>query len=184
MKIEEREAVLAKLPYPKQVAFAARLGDRALAEARSVRPELIGKYPALDKGVELVWRHAIKQDVDWKREAKPVHELTSKLIPETEDDLVPDQALRFAGQTISLGLLMIRWPDKSESFVSSAGEAMISLVGCVYDTDVVEEKEERWQDRAVNLLKRAKTVTRSMFNELDEYDRGLVSESYLRGEDE
>ena len=92
MNVEEREAVLAKLPYPSQVAFAARVGERALAEARSLRPELVGSYPSLGKGVELVWRHAIKQDVDFEREAEALHEVTTKLTPETEDDVVPDQA--------------------------------------------------------------------------------------------
>jgi hypothetical protein len=185
MNVEEREAQLAKLPYPSQVAFAARVGERALAEARFLRPESVRSYPSLDKGVELVWRQALKQDVNWG-ETKPVHQLTSKLIPETVDDVVPDQALRFAGQAISLGLLMIRWAEKSASFASSAGEAMISLVGCVYDTDEVEDKEEQWQDRAVRLVlaQRDKRITRSMFNKLPEYDRGPVSESYLSGEEE
>src|ERR1017187_5783054 len=126
MDVEEREAALAKLPYQSQVAFAARVGERALAEARSVRPDSVGSYPSLAKGVDLVWRHAIKQDVDFKRDAKAVHEVTTKLTPETEDDVVPDQALRFAAEAIGIGLLMIKWPKESPSFASSAGEAMIS----------------------------------------------------------
>jgi hypothetical protein len=186
MDVEEREAALEKLRYPLQVAFAARVGERALAEARTLRPEAIRSYPSLDQGVELVWRHAMKQDVDFERDAAQVHEASSKLIPETEDDVVPDQALRFASQAINNGLLMIMDPDSSANFASSAGEAMISLVGCVYDTDEVEDQEGKWQDRAVELLRswRSQPISRSMFNKVPEYPRGSVSESYLSGEEE
>src|SRR5690242_12624100 len=116
MDVEEREAALEKLPYALQVAFAARVGERALAEARSVRPEAIRSYPSLDQGVELVWRHALKQNVDFERDAEPVHEASSKLIPEKEDDIVPDQALRFAAKAINLGLMMIMDPAASANF--------------------------------------------------------------------
>ena len=186
MDVDEREEALEKLPYSSRVAFAARLGERALAEARSVRPELVGSYPSLDRGVELVWRHAIKGDVDFENDAADVHENASKLIPETEDDVVPDQALRFASQAICIGLSTILWPETSGNYAVTAGEAMISLVGIVYDSDKVEDKEGQWQDKAVKLLSAwgKKPPTRTMFNKLHEYDRPPVSESYLSGDEE
>src|SRR5713226_2573906 len=100
------------LPFPAQVAFAARVGERALAEVRSLRPELVAAYPSLQQGVDLVWRHAIHQDVDFQRDAMAVHRVTSNLIPETEDKVVPDQALRYAAQAIGLGLSILLAPQK------------------------------------------------------------------------
>lgn len=184
MKVSERREALGTLPFPVQVAFAARCGERALAETRLLRPNLVAAYPALQKGVDLVWRHAMHQDVDFKRDAMAIYQATSKLIPETEDEVVPDQALRFAAQVISLGLCIIPVPQKSAKYAASAGGAMINLVGSVYENmDKVQEKERQWQDRAVEflLVNRDMPITRSMFNELPEYDRGPISESYKTG---
>jgi hypothetical protein len=184
MTFLERRGAIAKLPVPAQVAFAARCGERALAEARLLRPDLVAAYPALSKGVDLVWRHAIQQDVDFQRDVMAIHAATSKLIPESEDEVVPDQAIRFAGQAISLGLSISLVPDKSAKYSASAGGAMINLVGCVYEkADEVQKLEGAWQDRAVEFLtaNRDKPISRSVFNELPEYERGPVSESYKKG---
>jgi hypothetical protein len=184
MKYLQRRAAIETLPFPAQVAFAARVGERALAEVRSLRPELIAAYPSLQQGVDLVWRQAIHQDVDFQRDAMAVHRVTSNLIPETVDDVVPDQALRYAGQAISLGLVIIAVPQKSAKYAASAGGAMISLVGSVYENmDEVQDKERQWQDRAVELLLAVpnQPITRSMFDEIPEYERGPISESYKTG---
>lgn len=186
MKFIEIIDAIGKLPFPAQVAFAARCGERALLEVRLLRPAQVAAFPSLAKGVELVWRHAIYQDVDFQRDAMLVHAATSKLIPETEDEVVPDQALRFAGQAISLGLSIIFVPNESADYAASAGEAMISLVGSVYENmDEVEEQEVQWQSRAVQLLlaNRDRPISRSLFDELPEYDRGLVSENYKSGDE-
>jgi hypothetical protein len=180
---DEQIKALAALPVPAQVAFAARLGERALAEVRRLRPDVDHAYPALQKGVDLVWRHALKQDVDFHRDAMAVHAATSKLIPTTPDEPVPDQALLFAGKAISAGLAIALVPSKSAKYAVIVGDAMISLVATVYDnSDEVEEKEVRWQDSAIEHLaaNRDKPVTRSMFDDLLEYDRGAVSEEYIK----
>src|SRR5262245_5807408 len=149
MKVAERREVIDRLPFPAQVAFAARVGERALEEVRKLRPDLVAAYPALQKGVDLVWRHALHQDVDFHRDGIAFKSATSKLYPEAPDEPVPDQALRFAGQAISLGLSIAPVPKKSAKYATSAGEAMISLVGTVYaDASGVEQNEGVWQDRA------------------------------------
>jgi hypothetical protein len=184
MTYSQRRTVVEKLPFPAQVAFAARIGERALTEVRSLRPDLVAAYPSLQQGVDLVWRLAIHQDVDFERDAMAVHSATSRLIPESVDEVVPDEALRYAGQAISLGLAIILVPQKAAKYATSAGGAMISLVGSVYeDVDSVEGKESQWQDRAVEFLRANsdKPITRSMFDQLPEYDRSPISESYKTG---
>jgi hypothetical protein len=184
LTFKERRGAIEKLSYPAQLAFAARSGERALAETHLLRPDLVAAYPALQKGVDLIWRHAVHQDVDFKRDVESVHNAASELIPESVDAVVPDQALRFASQAISLGLLMIGWPQKSAKYAASVGGAVINLVGSVYkDIDEVQDKERQWQDRAVEFLlaNGDKPITRSMFDELPEYERGPISESYKTG---
>lgn len=186
MSFSERRNALSALLFQAQVAFAARLGERSLAECRLIRSELVTAYPCLQQGVDLVWRHALHQDVDFERDAEAIHNTCSKLIPETENDVVPDQALRFASKAICLGLLITLWPEKSGKYAVSAGGAMVNLVGTVYDIDEVKERERRWQDRAIELLQanRDKPISRSMFDELPEYERPPISESYKTGSNE
>jgi len=57
MQVEERERMLPALPAPLQVAFAAHMGARALADVRRIRPEVDQAYPALQQGVDFLRDH-------------------------------------------------------------------------------------------------------------------------------
>jgi hypothetical protein len=184
MTFKQRDKAIRKLPYGAQLAFAARVAERALDEARKLRPALVSEHPSLQVGVDLIWRQALQQDLDFEQDVQEVHDATSELIPVTVDEDRHDDALRFAAEAISAGLVMIDSAEEPGEYAVIAGTSMNSLVQSVYkDVEQVEEGENQWQDAAIELLaaKRDKSIVRSMLDKIPEYDRGPVSESYRTG---
>jgi hypothetical protein len=184
MTFEERLNAISGLSPSARMAFAAGSAQRAVNEAERVAPEKVRDYPSLRQGVDLLWRQAMGEDIDYNRDARLVHQEASRLIPETEDDPGPDKALRYAGQAVSLGLLAIKEPQRSPKLAAHAGGAMVNLVGNVYeDWKRIQNEERQWQDRAVQFLVEhpGQPITPAIFDVVGEYERGPVSETYRMG---
>jgi hypothetical protein len=185
MTFEQRERALAELPVRSCIAFAAVCSARAVAEAQRVGlwKERLPVY-RLHEGVELLWKHADDEQADFSGLVQTVHKAATQIIPETVDDR-PDPAVRFAAQAVGLGLIIFRFRARAGHYAAHSGGAMINLVGSVYeDLQTMQQKEERWQDRAVDLLaaRGNQPATREMFESIPEYQRAEVSRDYLTGE--
>jgi len=179
LSFEELQQALRDLPRKAQFAFAAICATRALAEANLHSPQLTASRPALERGVDILWRAAGDEPIPSAEEVASVHGGATDLLPMSEDDTWPEDAFLFASKAIGLGLLMLRDGVDAWKAAASCGGAMKNLVTSVYADRRVWRNEGVWQQQAIELLRSnpAGPFNRKSFDTIPEYERGARAAS-------
>jgi hypothetical protein len=173
---------LAELPIRSQVAFAAACAERALAEGAPYAKHDVRADPQLRSALDLAWRYAGGEDLDYTRDVEPVHDRVARAIPNV-DDPGADEVMTYIGSAVARTLFVLQAPEKAPRPAIGAAMATLGLAGLLYeDHDGAEQGEEAWQRAAVELLRSQgnKPVQPEQFLTLPDWERGSVYKVFRR----
>jgi len=167
---------VAGLPLRSQVAFAAISAERALAEGAPYTKRDVRKDPLYRKALDLAWKVAGGEDLDYGREVEPIHEQVARSIPDI-DAPGADEVLTYIASAVARTLFVLQAPERAAKAALGAGNATLGLMGLLYeDHDGAEKGERVWQAAAVEALRTAgnRPITRDLFGSIPDWKRGAV----------
>ncbi len=184
MNFSDLQAALIDLGFQTAIGFAAAQSERAVKEVERLFPKLVADHPVLKDGVEILWRTALGEALNYVRDVQPVHVAISGLLPKSPDDPV-DPALRYAAQAISYGMVALARPQEFGKYAALAGDAVGILMAMLYEDGArLRAEEKARQEQAIGILqsRAGSALQRNVLDGLPDYARDGLSEEYLARE--